>query len=574
MNKPREFIDYPFKAATHEAVLPPMHASMDVTRHPVAIVGGGPVGYALALGLANYGVRSVVIEQDASVCYGSRAICISRRSLQIMERLGALDSFLDKGLPWTGGRSFYRNTEVLHFEMPHDEEQKLPPMLNIEQFYIEQFLLDAVEKRADLIDVRWGTTVKGVTNTLDGAVLDLETAAGNYKLAANWLVACDGGRSFVREALGLQLKGTSYEGRYVIVDILLRSALPTGRLAWFDPPSNPGSSILMHKQPDDVWRIDYQLGPDEDPEEAIKPENVIPRVQQHLDMIGETQEWSPIWITIYKAHALTLDSYVHGRTLFAGDAAHLMPIFGVRGANSGIDDADNLSWKLAAVINGVAAPDLLQTYSGERVFAAHENLKHGSKSTEFMTPPTFAFELMRKAVLTLALKDEGVRPLINPRQSSTISYNDSTLRRSEDDVGEFGDAPAPGNAIGEGRVRIVTDSDEYAGHLSDLLKTGFNVLCFTDQNDVDEEISATISASTSAAMPVNLVRITRQAPRVSNGAAGWDEHGALFQQFHAVPGTCYLVRPDGYVLGRWAVCRASQIQSALSTALQLEQETV
>ncbi|MFP3533892.1 FAD-dependent monooxygenase, partial [Burkholderia sp. SIMBA_042] len=205
----------------------------------------------------------------------------------------------------------------------------------------------------------------------DGVRVDIDTPLGGYALDADWIVASDGGRITVREALGLSLQGTSYEGRYVIVDIALDSDRPTERLAYFDPPSNPGSTVLVHKQPDNVWRIDYQLRDDEDPEAAVKPENVIPRVQNLLDMMGERGAWSPIWITIYKANALTLERYRHGRVLFCGDAAHLVPIFGVRGANSGIDDADNVAWKLAYVIRGLASDALLDSYSDERVFATH-----------------------------------------------------------------------------------------------------------------------------------------------------------------------------------------------------------
>ncbi|HNY45522.1 MAG TPA: FAD-dependent monooxygenase, partial [Casimicrobium sp.] len=186
-------------------------------------------------------------------------------------------------------------------------------------------------------------------------------------------------------------------------------------------------TVLVHKQPDNVWRIDNQLQDGEDPEEAVKPENVMPRVESLLAMMGETSAWKPIWITVYKANALTLEEYRHGRVLFAGDAAHLVPIFGVRGANSGIDDADNLAWKLAYVIKGVASDALLDSYSSERVAAAHENLSYGTKSTEFMAPPSFAFDLMRKAVLSLAAKHEGVRSLINPRQTSAIAYTTSPL---------------------------------------------------------------------------------------------------------------------------------------------------
>ena len=158
-------------------------------------MGGGPVGLCAALGLANHGVPVVLLEADDSVCFGSRAICISRRSLEILERLGAADSFLDKGLPWTGGRSFYRNTEVLRFKMPTDENEKLPPMVNLAQYSVEQFLLDAAEARSDLIEIRWQNRLAAIDLRDDGARLTVERGAGAYTMAADWVVAADGGRS-------------------------------------------------------------------------------------------------------------------------------------------------------------------------------------------------------------------------------------------------------------------------------------------------------------------------------------------------------------------------------------------
>ena len=262
-------------------------------RRPVVVVGGGPVGYCTALGLANHGVPVVLLEADDSVCFGSRAICISRRSLEIITRLGAAEGFLKQGLPWTGGRSFYRDDEVLNFKMPMDENQKHPPMINLAQYSIEQLLLDAAEQRSDLIEIRWQNRVTAIDAREDGARLSVETPAGSYTMEADWVVAADGGRSFLREALGLKLKGASYEGRYVIVDIVLDTARPVERLAYFDPPCNPGSTVLVHKQPEGVWRVDYQLRDGEDPDEAIKPENVMPRVESLLGDDGREGRVEP-----------------------------------------------------------------------------------------------------------------------------------------------------------------------------------------------------------------------------------------------------------------------------------------
>ncbi|HRO61259.1 MAG TPA: FAD-dependent oxidoreductase [Burkholderiaceae bacterium] len=558
---------YPFTAKKYPARLPELRSGVEARRHPAVIVGGGPVGFATALGLANFGVPSVLIEADDSVCFGSRAICISRRSLEIVERLGAVDGFLKTGLPWTGGRSFYRDTQVLHFRMPHDENQKLPPMVNLAQYTIEQFLLDAAEQRSELVNVRWNTKVVGIDTHADGATLNLSSPAGDYTMQADWVVACDGGRSFVRDALGLQLQGASYEGRYVIVDIELDTERPTERLAYFDPSCNPGSTVLVHCQPDKVWRIDYQLRDDEDPDEATKPENVLPRVESLLEMMGERGRWAPIWITIYKANALTLERYRHGRVLFTGDAAHLVPIFGVRGANSGIDDADNLAWKLAFVVKGLASEKLLDSYSDERVFAARENLSYGMKSTEFMAPPSFAFALMRKAVLSLAADHPSLASLINPRQTSAISYTQSPLNQAAERSADFEAGPAPGTVLAECPLMIVENGQAREGHLTDLVAPSFTALHFSDAGELPVALENLKGDFDERGVPFRLVPITARVGSDRPGIHGRDHTGRLFVMYGAKPGTLYLVRPDGHVAGRWLEADAAEVKAAIDRIL-------
>ena len=535
----------PFVYPQFAATLPALRDGRDMTRHKVTIVGGGPVGLAVALGLARFGVRSVIIEADDSVCMGSRAACVSRRSLEIMQRLDTLEAFLSKGLPWTGGRSFYIETEVFRFSMPHDEEQKLPPMINLQQYYIEQFLVDAAsrvnQRSPGLIEIRWASQVDGFCQSATGAELEVSNALGRYRLDTDWVVACDGGQSFMRKQLGLAMHGTGYEGRYVIIDIDLPSEHPTERRAWFDPPWNRGSTVLMHEQPDNLWRIDYQLRHGEDAEQALQPGQVKTFVQRHLDAIGEGHlEWSPVWTSIYRAGAMTLEAYRHDRVLFAGNAAHAMPIFGVRGLNSGFDDADNLAWKLAYVIGGKAPTTLLDSYSDERLQAFHINAESAKRSTEFMSPPSRGFDLFREAALSLAQEHRDIANLINPRQTQAVTYRDSVLS-SPSEV--FAGGPEPGSVLvdlplANGSVRFLIDS----------LGTGFTCLVFSAAGVVLDTLAA---FARSVDPPVKLVQIN---------------DSRVARAYDATDGAVYLVRPDGHVAGRWRRPDRATLQAALARA--------
>lgn len=509
---------------------------------PVLIAGGGPVGLTLAALLARQGVRSLVLEADESYCTGSRAICMSRRSQEILGWVGADAPLVAKGLSWVGGRSYFRDREILHFEMPSEPTERFAPMVNIQQYYVEQYAHEAALAHRGMAQVCWGSRATDLRPQQDCVQVQLQGPDGPAVVRADWLVACDGGRSTVREQLGLQLRGMEYEGRYVIVDIRQKTRRAVERLAWFDPPSNPGSTLLMHRQPDDVWRIDYQIRPGEDPLEAVKPENVLPRVRSHLRMIGEDAPWELLWISIYNAKCLTLDDYRHGRVLFAGDAAHLVPIFGVRGLNSGLDDAGNLAWKLARVVQGQSPPRLLDSYSVERVHAARENMAYGAKSTEFMAPPNFAFALMREAALRLAVSEPAVRSLVNPRQSTPIAYAGSPLNQPGNrGAGAWADADlsAPGMPAPEA---LLADGS----HLSRQFGNGFVCLVFADALPADVQ-----------ALPALGVRpflVPRQAVQA------WQRYG-LGRHDGWV-----LVRPDAYVMARWRHSDSAMVAAALHDA--------
>ena len=227
-------------------------------RHPVLIVGAGPIGMTAALVLARYGIRSVLIDRKDTFNDGSRAICIARPSMHILERIGAVAPFVEKALGWRFGRSYYRGEQIFRLEMPQPPGEKYLPMYNLQQQYIEKFLHDAVAA-SDLIDMRWQSELSAIERRDDGVSVRISSPAGDYRLDADYVLAADGARSPVRSMLGLRLKGDNYEGRYVIADIRMDHDFPTERRAFFEPAGNPGGTVLIHKQPDDIWRVDYQL---------------------------------------------------------------------------------------------------------------------------------------------------------------------------------------------------------------------------------------------------------------------------------------------------------------------------
>jgi 3-(3-hydroxy-phenyl)propionate hydroxylase len=522
------------------------------THHRVAIAGGGPIGLATALGLAKQGVPSIVIEADNSVCEGSRAICISRRSLQILHRLGVLESFLAKGLPWTTGRSYYKDQEVLRFSMPHAASDKLPPMINIAQYHIEQFLLDEARKFPQLIDIRWASSVTQLQSRSDGVTLTVANDLGEYKIDADWLVAADGGQSFVRKSLGLKLEGQAFTGKFVIVDIALHSPFPTERRAWFDCACNPGSTMLMHRQPDHIWRIDYQIPDDADLDVAILEANVRPVVERHLAAIGEAHlPWRYLWSSAYRAGTMTLESYLHGRIVFAGNAAHAMPIFGVRGLNSGFEDADNLTWKLALVVQGQAHSKLLETYSSERIAAYHVNAYNAGKSTEFMAPGSRGFALMREAALSLCAQHRQVATLLNPRQTSAVAYD---VPQTESDT--FSDGLKPGQAPVDVPVHW---PDGTQGHLLDRIATGFCLLVLGSAD------SASLAQLASQALSPNQALSKLQILHFAGDVQGCTALAAVWGWQRA-----YLLRPDGYIASIHRVVHVIRTQAAIKNIVSGE----
>jgi 3-(3-hydroxy-phenyl)propionate hydroxylase len=530
------YFDYPIFRARRVPELDGFAA-----RHPVVIVGAGPIGMTAALVLARYGIRSVLLDRKDTFNDGSRAICVARPSMHILERVGAVAPFVEKALGWRFGRSYYRGEQIFRLEMPHPPGEKYLPMYNLQQQYIEKFLHDAVAA-CDLIDMRWQSELAGIESRADGVSLGISSPAGDYRLDADYVLAADGARSPIRSQLGLRLKGENYEGKYVIADIRMDHDFPTERRAFFEPGGNPGGTVLIHKQPDDIWRVDYQLREGESEEEALLEDNIRARVGAILADIGHDKPWELEWWSIYSANTLCLDDYRHGRIFFIGDAAHIVPIFGVRGLNNGLADADNLGWKLALVLNGEADDQLLDSYSPERRGATLEVFAHATKSTRFMTPPTRGWRLAREAALSLSLRHEFPRGLANPRQMQPYSYSESPLTPFAGRDAEFAAGPFSGNASPNAELAD-------GSHLLDRAGDGMTAILFCDGSPDAEQAELLAQLGK---LDKRFVPLLIQRNRTARGAKNiLDGDGEIAGLFAATPGTLYLLRPDLHIAGRW-----------------------
>jgi 3-(3-hydroxy-phenyl)propionate hydroxylase len=536
------------------------HAAAPV-RRPVVIMGAGPVGLALAIALAQRGVPVVVLDNDHRLSTGSRAICFAKRTLEIFDRLGCGDRMVAKGVSWNVGKVFLRDAQVYRFDLLPDAGHERPAFINLQQYYVEGYLVERA-RALPLVDLRWRNEVVNTQPQADHVTLTIDTPDGEYRLEADHVVACDGSRSAVRRHLGLESKGRVFRDRFLIADVRMTHDAPAERWFWFDPAFHPNQSVLLHRQPDGVWRIDFQLGWDADPEEEKKPEKIIPRVKALLAHSAmKDAEFTLEWASVYTFSCQRMERFRHGRVLFAGDAAHGVSPFGARGANSGVQDADNLGWKLAAVLRGHAPDALLDTYAREREGAADENIRHSTRATDFITPKSAASRLFRDAVLSLARAQPFARTLVNSgRLSTPATLHGSSLNTPDSHA--FAGTMVPGAAAADAPV---TQADGRDGWLLKRLGDGFSALV-----GADGELEHALQGLAVPGFALSVLAIAPAGARAGDVLV--DRDGAIARRYDLQPGTAVLLRPDGHVCARWRAPTPARVQAAMRRALALPQE--
>ncbi|HEY5633419.1 MAG TPA: FAD-dependent oxidoreductase [Burkholderiaceae bacterium] len=527
-------------------------------RRPVVIVGAGPVGMCAAIDLALHDVPVVILDDEDSVSAGSRAVCYAKRAIEILDRLGCGEPVAAKGVSWNVGRTFLGEDEVYRFDLQPEPGHHRPGMVNLQQYYLEHTLVERIAT-LDTIDLRWKNNVLSVMPMDDGAVVEVETPDGRYTLTADWLIVADGARSPVRRQLGLDVEGQVFRDRFLIADVAMKADFPAERWFWFDPPFHRGQSVLLHKQADNIWRIDFQLGWDADPEEEKKPERVIPRIRA---MLGEEREFELEWVSVYTFQCRRMKSFRHGRMLFVGDAAHQVSPFGARGANSGIQDTDNLAWKLARVIARDAPERLLDSYAEEREYAADENIVNSTRSTDFITPKSPTSLAFRNATLTLAADHAFARILVNSgRLSVPAFYASSSLNTA--DAEAFEGRMIPGAPCDDAPVML----EEGPGWLLDALGGRFQVLLFVDDPmslppGAREFIDALVEDSPS----VQTVVVGASDGRIEGARVLLDAQGLATRRYDARNGTAYVLRPDQHVCARMRAPDVERVRAAVARA--------
>lgn len=547
----------PYTPPRYDPVIPDTSKHASAEKTPILIIGAGPIGLTTALDLGQRGHKVIVVTKATQLTDGSRAICFAKRPLEILDRLGVGEKMVEKGVGWNIGHVFYRHHKepAYSFDLLPIKNQKMPAMINLQQYYNEEYMISAL-KALPNVELRWGNSLIDLKNTDSGAIATLSTKAGPYKIEAEWVIACDGSRSETRKMLNIDFHGETFKDNFLIADVKFKKDYPTERHFWFDPEFNRDQSVLLHKQPDDVWRVDFQVGWDIDREAIVDPAHVRTRIEA---MFGTDVEFEFEWISVYTFNCRRVETMVSKRVIFAGDSAHLVSPFGARGANTGFQDADNIGWKLDLFLRGLADRRLIESYNEERLLAADVNIMNSTRSTDFITPKTPISRHYRDAVLELSRDLPGVRGFVNSgRLSTPVPYPRSSLNTSDDE--DWSGGVAPGYDCID--APLIKGGEKC--WLLNQLGWHFTLVIFSNDQQWLKQIRPDLKRLENKSITVKSIIIS-QSDLIETDFL-LDQEGLAMKRYHAKEGSVYLIRPDQYVAARWHEFNPEKIKQAVRTA--------
>jgi len=342
------------------------------------VVGAGPTGLTLACLLAQYGVDVLVIERDDTTVQEPRAVSIDDEALRTMQAAGVIGNILPDIVLGYGshyysplGRCFLRvQPTTLQYGYPRRSAFRQPLLQARLRDHLANHPRACLWFNSELI----GFEQKG-----DSVLLRIQRADGSVsEVSSSYLAACDGSKSFVRRELGIEMSGSTFRERWLIID-LARTSDPTRDTKVFCHPARPAISL---PGPHGTRRFEFMLHDHETEAEALEPENV----GRWLKLYGNDDTSPLVRKVVYTFHARVAERWSEGRIFLAGDAAHLSPPFAGQGMNSGIRDAHNLAWKFAAVFEGRLGSKLLLTYEPERRPHAWEMIRLAVRMGYIMMP--------------------------------------------------------------------------------------------------------------------------------------------------------------------------------------------
>ena len=547
--------EYPF-------VEPPEIASGEVTRHAIVIVGGGITGLTLACSLARMGIKAVLLDEDNTVGVkgaSSRGICYTQKSLEIFHKLGIYDAIAKKGIQWSVGRTFAGEDEIYSFDLRAQSNFNLsaqPPFINIQQFYIEGYLVERVVELGH-VDIRWSSRVTAFSQNEAGALLTVTTPAGSYDIAADHVIDATGGHSPFHQWLGATVKSQKGDDRWCIADVRFSTHPPVERHTWIEAPFNENRAVWQHLMADDVWRIDYQMAPNADPQYVSREDVVRERLTRQF---GQDVAVEIVWVGPYAYRSQCVDQLRMGRVFFLGDAVKTVSPFGARGGNTGIADADNLACKLAMVLKGLAALKLLGSYHEERFEAATQNVQVTNRTARFLRAPDGPERVFRNAAISLAKRHPFARALINTgRMAVANRYTRSGT------CTEVGGTPVQNVAIS------FDAAGQHVGTLNDLInwcEGRLLLLLFGQIPAMDLPRLRALSQQ----FPVRIIQVLEPTLQITGNPCAqehvYDLKGHLRQAAHAQSLQWVVVRPDAYLAagGHSGPKWRSQVTAALLKA--------